>query len=179
VIGGFLNKNNEVVFGLKIPYALSILAHGTPNGEVKGLNDFPKDELPPLFVHYLFDGMVAIGIFLTAVALLYLLAVRRFKNPLKRYLLWAILISGPLALLAIEFGWIYAEIGRQPWILRGYMKTSQGATTSRHVGLMLILFAMLYTLLGYTSMKVLRRLYRNNPPETELERISERRGDKR
>jgi cytochrome d ubiquinol oxidase subunit I len=71
-------------------------------------------------------------------------------------------------MLAIECGWIYAEIGRQPWILRGYMKTSQGATTSDHVGLILIVFASLYVVLGFTSIKILRKLFRNHPAEEEL-----------
>jgi cytochrome d ubiquinol oxidase subunit I len=74
-------------------------------------------------------------------------------------------------MLAIECGWIYAEIGRQPWILHGYMKTSEGATTSDHVGLILIVFASLYALLGFTSIRILRRLFRNNPAEVELAAI--------
>jgi cytochrome d ubiquinol oxidase subunit I len=172
VIGGYLTKDNEIKFGLKIPYALSILAHDNPSGVVKGLNDFPKDELPPLFIHYLFDTMVSIGVFLIVISLLYNLAfIWRKWSPYNRLLLRCIFWGGPLAMLAIECGWIYAEIGRQPWILRGYMKTSQGATTSDHVGLMLIMFASLYVLLGFTSVKVLRKLFRNHPAEEELAKL--------
>jgi cytochrome d ubiquinol oxidase subunit I len=75
-------------------------------------------------------------------------------------------------MLAIECGWIYAEIGRQPWILRGYMKTLDGATTSEHVGLMLIMFAFLYVLLGLTTVKVLRKLFYNHPAEEELAQLN-------
>jgi cytochrome d ubiquinol oxidase subunit I len=172
VIGGYLTKDNEIKFGLKIPYALSILAHDNPSGEVKGLNDFPKDEIPPLFVHYLFDTMVSIGVFLIVISLLYALAfIWRKWSPYNRLLLRCIFWGGPLAMLAIECGWIYAEIGRQPWILRGYMKTSDGATNSDHVGLMLIMFASLYVLLGFTSIKVLRKLFRNHPAEEELAKM--------
>lgn len=169
VIGGILTEDNQIKFGLKIPYALSILAHGTPGGEVKGLNDYPADELPPLYVHYLFDGMVALGILLTVIAFIYIFGlIWRKWSPLNRPLLTAIVASGPLSILAIELGWIYAEIGRQPWILRGYMKTSQGATTSDNVGLMIILFALLYILLGITSTKVLSKLFKNKPAEEEI-----------
>lgn len=172
VLGGYLDKNNEIKFGLKIPFALSILAHDKPSGVVKGLNDYPVDERPPLFVHYLFDGMVSIGVFLILISLLYNFAfIWRKWSPYNRLLLRCILWGGPLAMLAIEFGWIYAEIGRQPWILRGYMKTSQGATTSDHVGLILILFASLYVLLGFTSIKVLSKLFRNHPAEEELAKM--------
>jgi cytochrome d ubiquinol oxidase subunit I len=76
--------------------------------------------------------------------------------------------GGPLSMLAIEFGWIYAEVGRQPWILRGYMKTSEGATTSDHVGLMLIMFSLLYIILAITTIKVLRKLFNNYPAEAEI-----------
>ncbi|MEX2461945.1 MAG: cytochrome ubiquinol oxidase subunit I [Paenibacillaceae bacterium] len=169
VLGGYLNQDNEIKFGLEIPYALGVLAHNKPSGVVIGINDYPEDERPPLYVHYLFDGMVSIGVFLILISLLYSLALVWPKwNPYNRLLLRCILWGGPLAMIAIECGWIYAEISRQPWILRGYMRTSQGATTSEHVDLILILFASLYVLLGFTSIKVLRRLFHNHPAEAEL-----------
>lgn len=169
VLGGILTENHEVKYGLKLPFALSILAKDNPNGVVTGLNDFPKDERPPLIVHYFFDGMVAIGMFLTLVAVLYI--GRRFlskKLPYPRWLLRLLVASGPLALLAIELGWIYAEVGRQPWILRGYMRTAEGATTSGHVDIMLLLFCLLYLVLGFTSVKVLSKLFRSNDAVEEM-----------
>lgn len=169
LLGGYLDENDQVKWAIKIPYALSILAGGTPETEVKGLNDFPQDELPPLYVHYLFDSMVAIGGFLTVVALLYLLGILWKKwNAYNRTLLLCILLGGPLSMVAIELGWMYAEIGRQPWVLRGYMKTFQGATRSEHVGLMLILFVLLYVVLGFTCVKVLGKMFRRYPAEREL-----------
>jgi cytochrome bd ubiquinol oxidase subunit I len=167
--GGILTEEHRVVGAIHIPYALSILAHGNPSSEVIGLDRFPEDEIPPLFVHYLFDGMVTIGGLLTVISLLYVLGMYWRKwSPFNRTLLWSILISGPLSFVAIELGWIYAEVGRQPWILVGYMKTAQGATTSEHVGLMLLLFILLYAILGFTCLKVLRKLFRNYPVEEEI-----------
>jgi cytochrome bd ubiquinol oxidase subunit I len=171
VLGGFLTKNNEIKYGLKIPYALSILAHGTPTAEVQGLNETPVKERPPLYVHYIFDMMVSIGMFLTLLAFLYIWTQRRASKHQRRYPRWLLRLitwSGPLAMLGIECGWVYAEVGRQPWILRGFMKTAEGATTSTHVDTMLVLFCFLYILLGLTVIKVLSKLFKNNDVQDEL-----------
>jgi cytochrome d ubiquinol oxidase subunit I len=169
VLGGVLTENNEIKFGLKLPFALSILAKGDPNGVVTGLNDFKPDELPPLFVHYLFDAMVTIGTFLLVLSLVYVVGTyRRWQWLGRRWMLRTIVWTGPLAMLAIEFGWIFAEVGRQPWILRGYMRTAHGATTSDHVDIMLLLFSLLYILLAVTSTGVLRKMFRTNTAEEEL-----------
>ncbi|MBE1441320.1 cytochrome ubiquinol oxidase subunit I [Paenibacillus sp. OAS669] len=172
VLGGILDENHEVRYGLKLPFALSILAFGKPNAVVTGLNDIPPDERPPLYIHYLFDMMVAIGSLLIVLCLAYILFARRARRAkggeLPRWLLRCIVASGPLAMLAIECGWILAEVGRQPWILRGYMKTVHGATTSANVDWMLLLFALLYLVLGVTVWAVLRKMFRSNSAEKEL-----------
>ncbi|MFD0695239.1 cytochrome ubiquinol oxidase subunit I [Paenibacillus sp. GCM10027628] len=171
VLGGYLTKDNEIKYGLKIPYALSILAHGTPTAEVQGLNETPVKERPPLYVHYIFDLMVSIGMFLTLLGLIYIWAQRRARSSNGRYPRWLLRLitwSGPLAMLGIECGWVYAEVGRQPWILRGFMKTAEGATTSTHVDTMLVLFCFLYLLLGLTVIKVLSKLFKNNDVQDEL-----------
>lgn len=110
LIGGVLTHDNEVKFAIKIPFALSILAHGNPAAEVKGLDQIAKENTPPLFIHYLFDAMVGIGILLSLVSLMFVVSstLRRW-NPYNRILLRLIVASGPLALLAIEFGWIFAR----------------------------------------------------------------------
>ncbi|WP_110112086.1 cytochrome ubiquinol oxidase subunit I [Bacillus sp. CGMCC 1.16541] len=171
ILGGILDENNEVKYALEIPYALSILAHGTPDAEVIGLEEFPKEEWPPLIVHYLFDLMVAIGMFLALISFIYVVMKWRKKwNELNKPLLWLIVSSGPLAMLAIEAGWFFTEEGRQPWILRGYMTTAEGATTSSHVDLMLYLFIVLYIILAVSAVVVLRRTFKENPVERELEK---------
>ncbi|WP_282943601.1 cytochrome ubiquinol oxidase subunit I [Paenibacillus sp. RC67] len=172
VLGGFLNENHEIHYGLKLPFALSILAFGKPNAVVTGLNDIPADERPPLYIHYLFDMMVAIGSLLIVLCIAYILFARKVRRnegrELPRWLLRCIVAAGPLAMLAIECGWIFAEAGRQPWILRGYMKTAEGATTSANVDWMLLLFALLYLVLGITVWGVLRKMFRKNTAEFEL-----------
>lgn len=173
ILGGILTKDNEVKFAIKIPFALSILAGGTPDTVVQGLNEVPEHERPPLrATHYFFDSMVFIGIFLTVVSLWYVVwQYRRRKTgkPISRLLLYAIVAGAPLAFLAIESGWMFAEVGRQPWVLWKIMTVEEGATTSEHVDTMLVLFTLLYLVLSVTAVKVLRSMFRNNPAEAELE----------
>ncbi|PYZ98892.1 cytochrome ubiquinol oxidase subunit I [Alteribacter lacisalsi] len=171
ILGGVLTEDNEVKYALEIPYALSILAGGLPDSEVVGLNEFPEDELPPLWVHYAFDMMVFIGMYLAFVSTLF--AVMSWKknwNPYNKPLLIMVAAGGPLSMVAIEAGWIFAEVGRQPWLINGIMRVEEGATTSDHVGLMLALFIVLYTILGVTCAVVLRRMFKQNPVEHELEK---------
>ncbi|WP_139998841.1 cytochrome ubiquinol oxidase subunit I [Paenibacillus paridis] len=169
VLGGVLTEDNQVRFGLEIPFGLSILAHSNPFAEVIGLNDFPEDERPPLWIHYLFDIKMGYVAFMVFVSLLFLVEMIRKKgNTYRRWLLRAIVVAAPVAILTIEHGWIFSEVGRQPWILRGIMRTSEGATTSGHVDLMLWLFALLYLVLGVSSARVLVKMFRNNQAEDEL-----------
>lgn len=165
-----VTDGEEVKYAFKIPYALSILAHNNPTAEVIGLDQFPEDEIPPLYIHYLFDIMVMIGMFLLLVALVYVVGKwRNWRFIASKGYTRVIVAGGPLALLAIEAGWWLAEVGRQPWILRGFMKTADGATTSGNVDLMLVAFAALYLILGIGSIIVLIRMFRSNPIEKEIE----------
>jgi cytochrome d ubiquinol oxidase subunit I len=177
IVGGILDENNEIRYAIKLPYLLSILAHGDPTTEVIGLDQFPKEEIAPLWIHYLFDGMVAIGMYLAVISFFYVAChwmQRRFGpfplwNPNSKWMLWLISLGGPLAMLAIEFGWIFSEVGRQPWILWHIMKTREGATTSDHVGLMFLLFLSLYMLLGIFCSRVLIKMFKDNTAEKEME----------
>ena len=160
----------EIKYAIKIPYALSILAHNSPTQEVIGLDQFAKEDIPPLYIHYLFDSMVMIGMFLLFVSFLYLVAKwKGWTFIRKRWFLWLLVAGGPLALIAIEAGWWLAEVGRQPWILRGYMRTAEGGTTSDGVNLMLIMFSVVYLVLGIGSIVVLQRMFKKNPIEREIE----------
>lgn len=174
-------EDGEVKYAIKIPYALSILAHSDPKAEVIGLDQFEEDEIPPLYIHYLFDSMVTIGMWLTGLSLLYVLGVW-FKMSFiyTRWFRWLIVLGGPLSVLAIELGWWFAEVGRQPWILRGILRTEEAATTSGQVDTMLLMFAGLYLVLGIGSIVVLTRMFRKNTVEQELaDRDLEKEGDMR
>lgn len=168
---GWLNDENEVVGAIRVPGFLSFLAHGNFTSEVTGLEATPEGERPPLVIHYLFDSMVSIGFFLLGISFLYIVFAR-FKgwNQHNRLMLWLIAISGPLAMLAVELGWVFAELGRQPWIVRGYMTVDEAATSSPYILQMFFLFLALYIVLGTLFTITLRKLFKDNPAELELEK---------
>ncbi|SMG54066.1 cytochrome ubiquinol oxidase subunit I [Paenibacillus aquistagni] len=172
IIGGMLTDDHDVRFAIKIPFALSILAGGTPGTVVMGLDDVPQDHYPPLrTTHYLFDLMVFLGMYLLLVAVWYFIAdIRNRKQgvPIHKILLMGVVLGAPFSVMAIESGWIFSEIGRQPWILWGVMRTAEGATTSPHVDTMLWLFAVLYLVLTITSARILIRMFKLNPVEEEI-----------
>ncbi|PIC70164.1 MULTISPECIES: cytochrome ubiquinol oxidase subunit I [unclassified Sporosarcina] len=171
--------DGEVKYAIKIPYALSILAHGSLSAEVVGLDQFPEEDIPPLYIHYLFDIMVTIGMTLMMLSAIYWIGMwRRWSFVESRLFRWLIVAGGPLVFISLEAGWWLAEVGRQPWILRNIMRTSEGATTSGQVPTMLVLFALLYLVLGVGSVVVLRRMFIRNPVEQEIkDRQQERGGD--
>ncbi|WP_195571844.1 cytochrome ubiquinol oxidase subunit I [Paenibacillus sp. 1001270B_150601_E10] len=182
IVGGVLTDQNDVKFAIKIPFALSILAGGTPGTVVSGLNEVPEELHPPLrTTHYLFDLMVFLGMYLLLVALWYFIAdIRNRKRgvPIHRVLLLGVVLGAPFSVLAIESGWIFSEVGRQPWILWGIMKTAEGATTSRHVDTMLWVFAILYLVLTVTSAKILIKMFKQNPVEDEISSLGLEGGSK-
>lgn len=169
---GWLNAEQQIVGAIHIPKALSFLAFGDFNAEVTGLEEFPLDERPPLLVHYLFDFMAGIGFVILGVALLYFLFLLwKKRNELNKWMLRAIALTAPLAFLGVEMGWLYAEIGRQPWIVRGYMRVEEAATSSPSVRILFFVFLLLYVVLGMMCAIILRRLFRNKPADEELEKL--------
>jgi cytochrome bd ubiquinol oxidase subunit I len=137
---------------LPIPGVLSFLGHGDFNAEVKGLNDFPRDERPPVLPVFLaFRGMVALGGYFILITLYGML--RRNKLLESPLLLKAMLFSIPLPYLAIQLGWIVTELGRQPWIVWGMMRTSAAASpiAASQVITTLVGFMLVYSLLGFAG----------------------------
>lgn len=181
VFFGVLDEDKQEVSGaVKIPGLLSFLADNNVNTKVKGLNDFKESELPPMIVHYYFDLMVAMGVFcfiVSAVFIITMIFKRLRRWTFKKPLLYAAILTGPAALLAIEFGWFLTEQGRQPWIIRGYMKVAQAATQAGGFTLVTILFGLLYLVLLVTASYVLIRMFRNKPAYKEIDELSSERGD--
>ncbi|WP_046175186.1 cytochrome ubiquinol oxidase subunit I [Domibacillus indicus] len=168
---GTVNEDGEVENALRFPKLLSFLAGGSFDTEVIGLNDIPEDERPPLWIHYMFDTMVTIGMYVMAVTLLFVLMDRaKRRNALSKPLLLGILAAGPLSMIAIEAGWVLAETGRQPWIMRGYLKVAEAATTNDSIAMVFILFALLYLVLGIMTAVILIKMFKNSPAELEIEK---------
>ncbi|OAH53632.1 MULTISPECIES: cytochrome ubiquinol oxidase subunit I [Bacillaceae] len=168
---GTLNEDGEIENEIRVPKLLSFLAGNSFDTEVIGLNETPEDERPPLWIHYMFDIMVSIGMFVMAITALFVIMSKVKKwNELNKPLLWAVVASGPLSLIAYESGWILAEVGRQPWILNGYMKVAEAATRNDDVGITFVMFALLYLVLGVMTVVVLIKMFKNSPAEAELEK---------
>jgi cytochrome d ubiquinol oxidase subunit I len=133
----------------KIPGVLSLLGHHDVNAEVKGLNDFPEEDWPPVLLTFIaFRTMVAIG------TLLPLLTIMGFflKNRLveNRWYLIVMMAAVPLPYIAVQAGWVLAEVGRQPWIVYGLMRTADAVSpvTTVQVISSLVAFILVYGLLG-------------------------------
>ncbi|MDP5062082.1 MAG: cytochrome ubiquinol oxidase subunit I [Maribacter sp.] len=149
-IGGIVDsEKQEVNYKLEIPYALSFLAFGDFNAEVKGLNDFPKDELPNVaMVHYAFQTMVGLGTLLMLAGIIFFVAKFKKKSWFdlpKFWLLFSIL--APMGFIALEAGWIVTEVGRQPWIIHNIMKTKDAVTPMPGIVFSLYTYIVVYTIL--------------------------------
>jgi cytochrome d ubiquinol oxidase subunit I len=142
------NERNAIEIGA-IPGMLSFLVKHDFNAVVTGLKDIPKDERPPvLIVSYAFKGMVGLGVIFI---LLTVFGWFKRKNLLDNALyLKLMLFAIPLPYLAIQLGWIVTEIGRQPWIVYGVLKTADAASpvASSQVAVSLVAFILVYSILG-------------------------------
>lgn len=160
-IGGIVDmEEQETRFAIEIPKLLSFLAFEDLNAEVKGLEAFPQDELPPVpIVHYSFQVMLAIGFFLLFVSLWFWFRAWRRKEiiPSKAQLL-AIAATLPLGFIAIEAGWFVTEFGRQPWIVWQIMRTSEGVTPREGIFIVFLVFVLVYLAI---SAGLLLLLYRS------------------
>lgn len=173
-IGGFTDRETQTIkWGIEIPWALSYLAGDSFDTVVVGLNDFPEELWPPLFVHTLFNVMVLIGSLLIMIPLA-ALVWRKFlkKDRYPKLFLWLLVLSGPLAMTAIESGWILACSGRQPWVIYRILSTADAATTATDLGILFILFAGVYVILGFAVVFVLLYFFRKNTELDDLERAA-------
>lgn len=159
-VGGLPDVETRTVRGaVDIPYGLSILAFADPHAVVKGLNEFPRDEWPPVAkVHVAFQLMVGTGGLMALLALVTLgYRWRKKAWPDGRWMMRAWLWAGPLGLVALEAGWLVTEWGRQPWIVRGVMRTAEAVTPVPHLAAPFFTFTLVYLFLGVTVLYVLSR----------------------
>ncbi|OZV75902.1 cytochrome ubiquinol oxidase subunit I [Micromonospora echinospora] len=174
---GSLDGSREI-YALKIPYLLSFLGTGDPNGTVQGINDLqaqytaqygPGSYTPIIPVTYWsFRMMIGFGLAAAAIALWVLWAHRKGRTPTSTWLLRAGLVMPLLPLAANSFGWIFTEMGRQPWIVFGEMLTRDGV--SRSVSLTEVLtsftaFTIVYATLAVIEVRLLIRYARNGLPD--------------
>jgi cytochrome d ubiquinol oxidase subunit I len=157
------NERNFIEFG-SIPGLLSFLGYHDINAEVKGLKDFPMEERPPMLIPFLsFRTMVGLGtLFILLTIIGWLRRNRLLESPLY---LKVMVLSIPLPYIAIEAGWVLAEVGRQPWIVYGIMKTSDAVSplASSQVFVSLAAFIFIYGLLGIAGFYLIIKNATKNP----------------
>lgn len=159
-IGGICT-DGEVKGAISIPGLDSLLAGFSTGTVVKGLNDVPANDQPPTptTIHLAFDAMVGIGTLLTLLAAWFAITwARRRAPPTTRWFLRSVAVAGVLAVLALESGWMVTEIGRQPWIVHGFMRTEDAVTNAQGIWWAFALTMLLYIGLALVTAYVLRGL---------------------
>lgn len=151
-IGGIPNEETrEMEYAIEIPGLLSFLAHGDFSAEVIGLDQFPEEEWPPVLItHIAFQIMVACGMLMMFVGLIYLYLYWRKKEKLhSKWFLWLVGLCTPLGFIAVEAGWTVTEVGRQPWIIYGIMKTEDAVSSMPGLQYPFFIFTGVYLLLTF------------------------------
>jgi cytochrome d ubiquinol oxidase subunit I len=168
-IGGFYDDDEqEVRYGIQIPFLLSLLSQHDPQATVTGLDSVPEADRPPVnVVRFAFQAMVGIGTVLGLLSLVYLVTWwRRRRLPRSVWFLRAVVVAGPLALVALIGGWVATEVGRQPWIVYETMRTSDAVTASDGLEVAFGVLVAVYLGLTVALVWLLRRL--TSRPEREL-----------
>ena len=160
---------HETRFAVEIPYALSFLAFHDPHAVVKGLDVVPPEDWPNIpVVHLSFQLMVALGTYLAVVSLwVGWLAWRRRDLTHDRWLLRAIALATPMGFIAVEAGWIVTELGRQPWVIYGVLKTADAVTPMPGLVVPFATFTLLYCFLGVIVVWLLYRQIVRSPTMPE------------
>jgi cytochrome d ubiquinol oxidase subunit I len=162
-IGGLYDeKTGEIRYGIQIPRGLSLLGRHDPNAVIQGLQTVPAADRPPInVVRFSFQTMVGIGTALALLAAVFLITWLRFRRlPRSKWFFRAVMIAGPLSLVALISGWITTEVGRQPWIAYQVMRTAQAVTGADGLELGYLFLVLVYIALGAAVVWLLRRLSR-------------------
>ena len=149
-------------WAIEIPRGLSLLAFHDPDAAVRGLNDFPQDEWPPIaIVHASFQVMVALGTAIAAVSLWTVWTLWRRRTLVgQRHLLAAITAVAPFGFLATEAGWVVTEVGRQPWVVQGVIRTADAVTPMPGLWIPFGVFVVLYVGLAAVVILLIAALVR-------------------
>jgi cytochrome d ubiquinol oxidase subunit I len=165
-LGGWY-VDGEVRFGLPIPRLLSLLARHDPDATIRGLSSFPAADLPPVnVVRVAFQTMVGLGMALALLAVCFLwVRFRRGRQPSSRWFYRAVVLAGPAAIVALLAGWITTEVGRQPWVVYGVMRTGDAVTGASGIPVGYAVLVVVYAGVVAAVWLILRRLAGQPFPE--------------
>ena len=171
---GWVDNESKTVTGLSVPGGLSFLTHWDFKAPIQGLDSFPENERPSQVnaVFQFYHLMVGIGMALIGLTLFGCWMWWRGKLFDKRWLLWVFVFAVILPQLANQFGWFAAEMGRQPWVVYGLLRTSDAlskAVTAEQVMFSLILFTAVYTLLLALFLYLMNKKIQHGPADPQLE----------
>lgn len=166
LIGGIPDeKAKKVNYAVELPGMLSFLVHDDFHGKVRGLDTIPEQDQPPVAVtHYAFQIMVGFGMFMLLVAVLYFIALWLKRNWLEKNWLYKLFIASvPMGFIAVEAGWTVTEVGRQPWIIQGVMRTKDAVTPMPGIVYSFYIFTAIYISLSIVVVFLLYRQIRMVP----------------
>jgi cytochrome d ubiquinol oxidase subunit I len=155
-------EHGRVRFGIPVPDLLSLLAFHNPHAVVRGLDTVPADDRPPVnVVRFAFQTMVGIGtlLFTLAIVVVYV-RIRRHRLPESPWFYRALVLAGPLSVVALIAGWVTTEVGRQPWVVYRVMRTTQAVTGAGGIPVGYATLAAVYLTLAVAVGWVLVRLSR-------------------
>ena len=152
--------DGEIRYGIEIPKLLSLLAAHDPDAPIRGLEAVAPDDRPPVnVVRIAFQVMVGIGTLLAALSVVHLATwVRRRRLVRGRWFWWGVVAAGPLSVVALLAGWVTTEVGRQPWVVYGAMRTEDAVTGAGGVPVGYVTLVVVYLALGAAVAWILRRL---------------------
>jgi len=172
-VAGWVDMENEKVYGLKIPAGLSLLTYHNPKTPVTGLDKFPKEEWPNVRVVFqTYHIMIAVWGLMFLISLIAMFYFWKGKLQEKRWLLWAMVFSVVLPQIAMQAGWFSAEMGRQPWVVYNLLKTASGVTKSLapvQVISSITMFLFIYILLFALFIFLLDRKIKHGPVDDDEE----------
>jgi cytochrome d ubiquinol oxidase subunit I len=153
---------------IHLPSLLSWIAYGDFSANVRGLNDFPQQDWPGNveLLYYAFHIMVGLGTLFIAIMGLATLFLLRRRLEQSRWMLWILALAFPFPYIANTAGWLTAELGRQPWLVYGLMRTAEGGSPTVHGGATLFTtlgFAGLYLVLGLLFLSLVMREVSHGP----------------
>ncbi|WP_028295575.1 cytochrome ubiquinol oxidase subunit I [Olivibacter sitiensis] len=175
IVGGVPDEESQSVkYAVKLPGLLSWMVHGDASKPVTGLVDIPKEDRPPVAItHYSFQVMVGLGMVMLLLGVVYLVLLALKKQPLsKKWLMRLFVLATPLGYIALEAGWMVTEIGRQPWIIYGVMRTADAVTPMPGLVYSFYLFTAVFVSLSaivvfllYRQILMVSKLYDVNSPD--------------